>query len=466
MAATRLCPKRTQSSEVNMPINLAEKYAAPVPRYTSYPTAPHFHEGIDENTYRKWLGALNDSDTLSLYLHVPYCDRLCWFCGCHTKQTLRYDPISTYLEHMLTEIDLVSNAITQSPRVTAVHLGGGSPSMLKAADLTNLMARLRQRFNFSNTPEISIEVDPADITPDRVAALANAGLTRVSIGVQDFDPKVQEAINRPQSYEITLSTINAMRDAGVHSVNLDVLYGLPHQTEATIATTLAKVVALNPDRVALFGYAHVPWMKTHQKMIDEAALPDINARFAQSQFAASMLLDAGFERIGFDHFAKPEDSLAIAAKEGTLRRNFQGYTDDPATALVGLGASSIGETAQGYIQNIVPTGQYLAAVNEGNLPVAKGYALSPVDIARRWTIERLMCDMKISQQALIERFGDLAGPILRDAANLAQDDEDNMFIADGDFYRVTEVGRPFVRVLAAHFDTYLRQSSARHSVAV
>lgn len=449
-----------------MQTNLAEKYGAPVPRYTSYPTAPHFHEGIDEKTYRGWLGALTANDTLSLYLHVPYCDRLCWFCGCHTKQTLRYEPLTAYMDQLLTEIDLVAAALPHSPKVIAVHLGGGSPSMLSAEDMRRLMASLRKRFAFSTTPEISIEVDPADITPDRVEALAEAGLTRVSIGVQDFDEKVQAAINRPQSFELTKNTITAMRAAGVHSVNLDVLYGLPFQTEATVAATIKQMIALDPDRIALFGYAHVPWMKTHQKMIDEAALPDISARFAQAQLASAMLVDAGFQRIGFDHFAKPDDTLAIAAQNGTLRRNFQGYTDDPASALVGLGASSIGETAQGYVQNIVPTGQYMSALKEGHLPVAKGFALSPTDIARRWAIERLMCDMALSKQTLRERFGELAHSILADAAQLAAGDVDGLFIDQGDHFQVTETGRPLVRVLAAHFDTYLRQGNARHSIAV
>ncbi|HHG89884.1 MAG TPA: oxygen-independent coproporphyrinogen III oxidase [Devosia sp.] len=447
-------------------ISLAQKYGSPVPRYTSYPTAPHFSESVNEGTYRGWLGALGGSDTLSLYLHVPFCDRLCWFCGCHTKQTLRYDPISTYVAHLLKEIDLVAAAVGGAPKVSNVHFGGGSPSMLRPDDLGRIIARLRAGFSFGERPEISIEVDPGDITPDRVEAMAEAGLSRASIGVQDFDEKVQEAINRPQSFELTSEVISAMRGAGVHSVNLDVLYGLPHQTETTLSSTIQQVVSLAPDRVALFGYAHVPWMKTHMKMIDESALADIDGRFAQAQLAASLLVEAGYERIGFDHFARHDDTMAVAARGGRLRRNFQGYTDDPASALVGMGASAIGETVQGYVQNIVPTGLYMAAIKEGRLPVAKGFALGPEDIARRWVIERLMCDMALSQNATKEKFGELAGPILLEAADLAQGDEDGLFVADGDTYRVTEAGRPFVRVLAAHFDAYLKQGKARHSVAV
>jgi oxygen-independent coproporphyrinogen III oxidase len=449
-----------------MTLTLAEKYGAPVPRYTSYPTAPNFHEGVDGEVYRNRLDDLADTDTLSLYIHIPFCDRLCWFCGCHTKQTLRYEPITAYLKPLFSEINLVSDAISAAPKVTAVHFGGGSPSMLTSADFRDLLDRMRDRFEFAPGTEISIEIDPADVTADRVEAMAEAGMTRASIGVQDFDPKVQEAINRPQSYELTANVVGAMRATGVGSVNLDVLYGLPHQSEKTISETIAKVIRLNPDRVALFGYAHVPWMKTHQKMIDEAALPDVNARYAQAMLASDLLVKAGYRRIGFDHFAKPFDSLSRAARTGNLRRNFQGYTDDPATALLGFGASSIGETPAGYVQNLTPTGQYKAALEVGRLPVARGFTLCPEDIARRWAIERLMCDMALSRRAMINRFGDLSVPILHDAAVLAASDVDGLFVAEGDTYRVTEKGRPFVRVLASGFDGYLQGGRGRHSAAV
>jgi len=446
--------------------SLAEKYGSPVPRYTSYPTAPHFHEGVDEARYRLWLGGLGANDTLSLYLHVPFCDRLCWFCGCHTKQTLKYDPIATYVEHLLDEIDLVSGCIAPGPIVTGVHLGGGSPSMLKPEDLARLISRLREKFSFRQNPEISIEVDPGDVTAERVKAMAEAGLSRVSIGVQDFDEKVQEAINRPQTYRDTRRVIEMMRAAGVRSVNLDVLYGLPHQSEKTLSKTIEQVVSLNPDRVALFGYAHVPWMKKHQNMIKTEHLADINGRFAQAQLAAQLLVNAGFSRVGFDHFARFDDALAVAARTGRLRRNFQGYTDDPASALIGMGASSIGETRQGYVQNVVGTGRYMEEVRKGKLPVARGVELSKDDIARRWVIERLMCEMVLPRGEAIEQLGDLAEDLLEEAEQLAAKDEDGLFVAEEDGFRVTETGRPFVRVLAAHFDAYLNKGKGRHSVAI
>jgi len=410
---------------------LAEKYGAPVPRYTSYPTAPHFDEGVGENKYREWLADLGVNDTLSLYLHVPFCDRLCWFCGCHTKQTLKYAPISTYLEQLLAEIDMVSAAIAQRPKVSWVHLGGGSPSMLKPDDLERLISRLREKFSFSDAPEISIEVDPGDVTPERVMGMVRAGLSRVSIGVQDFDEKVQEAINRPQSFELTRNVVEQMRGAGVHSLNLDVLYGLPFQTEDTICKTIEQVILLKPDRVALFGYAHVPWMKKHQNLIEQDKLADINGRFSQAQLAAQLLVNAGFVRVGFDHFARFDDTLAVAARTGRLRRNFQGYTDDPASALIGLGASSIGETRHGYVQNIVGTGRYMEEVRAGKIPTARGVELSKEDIARRWVIERLMCDMVLPRDAAIKHLGDLAEGLLKEAAQLADKDEDGLFVRTG-----------------------------------
>ncbi|VAW23037.1 Coproporphyrinogen III oxidase, oxygen-independent [hydrothermal vent metagenome] len=446
--------------------SLAEKYGSPVPRYTSYPTAPHFHEGVDEEKYRQWLKGLKGTDTLSLYLHVPFCDRLCWFCGCHTKQTLKYAPITTYIEQLLAEIDLVAAAIENKPKVTGVHFGGGSPSMLTPDDLGRLVARLREKFSFGDRPEISIEVDPGDVTPERVEGMVKAGLSRVSIGVQDFDEKVQEAINRPQSFELTRNVVEQMRGAGVHSLNLDVLYGLPYQTEDTLRKTIEQVVLLKPDRVALFGYAHVPWMKKHQNLIEEDKLADINGRFSQAQLAAQLLVNAGFVRIGLDHFARFDDTLAVAARTGRLRRNFQGYTDDPASALIGLGASSIGETKQGYVQNIVGTGRYMEEVKAGKIPVARGVELSQEDIARRWVIESLMCDMVLARAEAIKHLGDEAAGLLAEAAQLAERDEDGLFVAEDDGFRVTETGRPFVRVLAAHFDTYLNKGKGRHSAAI
>ena len=444
---------------------LVDRYSAPVPRYTSYPTAPHFHAGITPRTYAGWLGALPEDASLSLYLHIPYCDRLCWFCGCHTKHTLRYEPVADYLLALRAEIDWVAAQLGGRGRVTAIHLGGGSPTLLTPADLLALKRWLAERFAIAADAEISIEIDPNDLDDGRYDAMAEFGLTRASIGVQDFDPKVQQAINRIQTYEQTAAVVEAMRRRGVRSVNLDLLYGLPHQTEEGLARTIAMALSLAPDRAALFGYAHVPWMKPHQKMIHDAALPGRHARFAQSQLAAHLLAAAGMAPIGFDHFALPGDTLARAAAEGRLRRNFQGYTDDAADALIGLGASSIGQLPQGYVQNVTPTGDYRKAVLAGGGATARGVALTNDDRLRARVIEALLCRFALMPED-VGRFGQPGEALFAEAVAMARADRDGILDTNGTAVTVTERGRPFVRAIAARFDAYLDQGGARHSLAV
>ena len=450
---------------MTFPDELIHRYAAPVPRYTSYPTAPHFHAGITPQTYANWLGEVPAAATISLYLHVPYCDRLCWFCGCHTKHTLRYEPIASYLTALFAEIDWVAGHLDGRGVVSAIHLGGGSPTMLTAEDMARLKARLASRFTISAEAEISIEIDPNDLSEDRFDAMAAFGLTRASVGVQDFDERVQRAINRLQSFEQTRHVIDSVRARGVHSVNVDVLYGLPYQTLETMEATIAQVLSLAPDRTALFGYAHVPWMKKHQQMIPEAALPDIGARFAQSQLAARLLNAGGLQSIGFDHFARPHDSLAKAAASGRLRRNFQGYTDDRADVLIGLGASAIGQLPQGYVQNITPTGDYQKAVLAGKGATTRGFALNAADRLHGFAIEALLCRFALTR-AELARFGVAGEALFRMAEAIAAEDEDGLTSADGGVFSVTERGKPFVRAIAARFDAYLPGGTARHSLAV
>ncbi|WP_412049551.1 MULTISPECIES: oxygen-independent coproporphyrinogen III oxidase [unclassified Hoeflea] len=442
------------------------KHAGSVPRYTSYPTAPHFHAGIDGDVYANWLRKLKPGQTLSLYIHIPYCDRLCWFCGCHTKQTLKYDPLVTYLRALENEIETIASLIDPDCRVTALHLGGGSPTLLRPDDMVALNNTLRSKFHFNKDAEISVEMDPNDLDSGRYDALAEIGLTRASIGVQDFDEKVQKAINRLQTFEQTRDVVEQVRARGVRSVNCDVLYGLPHQTRKSIDRTIEQVVSLQPDRIALFGYAHVPWMKTHQKMIDEAALPDVTERFAQMNRASSSLTAAGYTAIGIDHFALPADSLAVAAASGFLRRNFQGYTSDTADALIGMGASSIGQLPQGYIQNQPSTGEYQRQVNLGKLPVVRGFELSTEDRIRARIIELLMCDFAFSFATVRHEFGAAAESILDEAEYLASCDTDGMVEINGGLFQVTAKGKPFVRSVASAFDSYLGVGSARHSLSV
>jgi oxygen-independent coproporphyrinogen III oxidase len=445
---------------------LLAKYSGAVPRYTSYPTAPHFHEGVDSGVYTQWLQAITGKERISLYLHIPYCDRLCWFCACHTKHTLKYEPIVTYLESLKKEIATVGALVSRDAQVTAVHFGGGSPTMLRPDDLISLMAALRQSFQFSADAEISVEMDPNDLDEPRYDALAAIGMTRASLGVQDFHPDVQRAINRIQTFEHTKSVVDAVRARGVHSVNCDILYGLPHQTEETLAETVRDILSLAPDRIALFGYAHVPWMKKHQTMIRQEVLPGIEERFAQMNLAARMLVEAGYEPVGIDHFARPTDSMAVAQREGRLRRNFQGYTDDAAEALIGLGASSIGQLPQGYVQNMPATGEYQRLAESGGLAAVRGVAVSDDDRMRRRVIEEIMCRFELSFEALRAEFGAAADAVIAEARAFAQSNQDDICRLDGDRFIITEAGRPFARTIAAVFDSYLSNGKGRHSIAV
>jgi len=441
------------------------RLAETAPRYTSYPTAPHFHPGIDEEAVTRWIDAIPDGDAVSLYLHIPFCDRLCWFCACHTKQTLRYEPVSRFLRSLHAEIETVAAGIGTRTRIAAIHFGGGSPTMLAPADFRELMARVRAGFNGADTAELSVEIDPNDMTDEKLDVMAGAGLTRASLGVQDFDPRVQRAINREQSFELTRAVVEGLRNRGVDSLNLDLIYGLPHQTVDSVMATVGQALTLRPDRIALFGYAHVPWFKKHQTMIDETWLPDGAARLEQSLAAARLVMEAGYAAIGIDHFALPSDSLTRAAEAGRLHRNFQGYTDDPCETLIGLGPSSISRYRQGYAQNIASTMDYQRRVDTGHMAIARGVELSEDDRVRSWVIERLMCDFGFSPEEALARFGRACASVLSEAAVIAQTDRDALREKGGS-YVVPAGARPYVRTIAARFDAYLARGTARHSLAV
>ena len=445
-----------------MSLDLIQKYGGAVPRYTSYPTAPHFGPGVDAAEYGTWLRALPDEVDLSVYVHIPFCDTLCWFCGCNTKITRQYKPINGYLDGLLREIELVGRHLPAQRSLTHLHFGGGSPTLLSAVDFACVMSAIGDCFPIAGDAEIAIEIDPRDVDTNKVRAYARAGVNRASLGIQDFDETVQRAINRLQPYSLTASVVADLRTAGIERLNFDLMYGLPHQTEAGIADMVDKAVSLGPDRVALFGYAHVPWMKAHQRLIPEEALPDAGARFHQQDMAAARLVAAGYVRIGLDHFALPDDPLAQAAANDNLRRNFQGYTADGAGALIGLGASSIGALPQGYVQNHIDTRRYLDDIWAGRLPVAKGLALSDDDRCRRSAIERLMCDLRLDTSDA--RFADL---VAKAAERLRTFEQDGLVTTTGGALQVNEAGRPFVRQIAAAFDAYLEAPTAgRHSAAV
>lgn len=446
--------------------DLVRRLSAPVPRYTSYPTAPHFHDDIGEIQYRDWLSSLPENEEISLYVHIPFCDRMCWFCGCHTKQINRYDPIPPYISAVRQELDLVRGAIGFSPALRRVHLGGGSPSMLRRDDLEALRNTIHRHFRLTQDSEVSIEIDPSDLSGEEFDAYRAFGITRASIGVQDFDERVQSAINRPQTFEQTAKTVDGLRQIGVRSINVDALYGLPYQTEDTISDSIAKVQSLNPDRIALFGYAHVPWMKPNQKLIPESALPDALERLHQANTASNMLQGGGYVPIGIDHFAKPEDALAIAACEGRLHRNFQGYTDDACSSLVGIGASSIGRLPAGYVQNEIATGNYMRQVTAGRLPVSRGIELTDEDKLNADIIEQLMCQYSFAFSELRTRHGEQADTLVARIDAILSADLDNLAKFDGDTFWVQPQSRAFVRTVASWFDARMHEKAARYSMAV
>lgn len=445
---------------------LQTKYGGFAPRYTSYPTAPHFSENVGPALYADWLGALTDEHAVSLYAHVPYCRRLCWYCGCTTRATQSYAPIRTYAQTLLAEIALIRSALRAAPIARRLHWGGGTPTALSGADFLSVMQALRGAFDFARDAEIAIEIDPGTVSETMIDILAEVGVTRASVGVQSLAEKVQQAVNRVQSFERVARVIGALRAAGVGAVNIDLMYGLPHQTVTDVEETTRVCLDLGPDRVSVFGYAHVPWMKSHQRLIDEAALPCPAERLKQAAAAAQTLTDAGYVAIGLDHFALPDDPLARRAADGGLRRNFQGYTDDDADALIGVGASAISSLPQGYAQNHAATRDYQRSVEAGRLPIARGIAVNDDDRLRRAVIERLMCDYRADLRGLaMAHDADPAG-FADELARLRAFEEDGLVTIDGEVVTVAPEARAYVRSVCAVFDKYLSTGKGRHSLAV
>jgi oxygen-independent coproporphyrinogen-3 oxidase len=440
---------------------LIAKYDGRAPRYTSYPTAAQFGPRVDAGAYRQWLAELPVGEAVSLYVHIPFCQRLCWYCGCNTRAVTRRQTISDYVGYLRTEAALLEAALPGRLRVRHLHLGGGTPNMLGRDDLTDLFQTLRHVFQISG--EIAAELDPAVLSKEWVRAAAFHGLTRASLGVQDLSEEVQQAINRVESFEVLKNAAGWLREAGVRSINFDLMYGLPRQTTASLLQTIDKILTLRPDRIALFGYAHVPWMKPHQELIDTAALPAPIERMAQSRAAAERLEYAGYVSVGLDHYALPADELAHSRHSERLHRNFQGYTVDDARTLIGLGASAIGHLPQGYVQNQSTEMGWRRALDAGELPVARGLALTDEDRFRADIIERLMCDMGVDLEAACARHGrDLRAVA---SERLAMED----FVADGlvtdhdGLIVVSERGRPFVRAICALFDTHFHAGEGRHA---
>lgn len=428
-----------------------------VPRYTSYPTAPHFKPTTDAQSP---YSAITSNDMISLYIHIPFCAQMCWYCGCHTKVTKKYDPIADYVSYLLREIDLASQSIPVRGQVGHIHFGGGTPGLLTPDDFSKIMDAIKVRFDILDTAEIAIEIDPRSLSEDRVQAYATYGVNRVSLGSQDFNDHVLSSVNRAQPYDLSLNAVTLFRKYGINNINLDLIYGLPHQNAETVIKTIDLALTLNPQRIAYFGYAHVPWMKKHMRLIDETALPDKDMRFDLFHSGAKQLEDARYIAVGIDHFVQPNDSMAQAAKDKTLKRNFQGYTIDQSNIMIGLGVSSIGKTDDYYLQNSPEMPIYKDHIDAGRLPITKTCPITDEDKLRATMIERIMCDFELN---LNDYEGDYT-----DEINALKPYMDSGLVQINDRHIIVSAqARPIARLVAAAFDQYLPpETTQRHSKAI
>ena len=449
-----------------MRLDLVSKYDRRIPRYTSYPTAPHFSPAVDAATYRGWLAGLDTETELSLYLHIAYCAEMCWFCGCHTKITRKYAPIADYMDALHREIDMAAAVMPAAMPVRHIHFGGGSPTILSADDFTAAIQKLRRYFTVRPDAEVAVEIDPRTVDEAYCDAMIACGVTRASIGVQDFDPTVQSAINRIQPYDMVARVIEWLTRRNLRDINLDLIYGLPYQTTESLLRSIDQAAGLAPKRISLFGYAHVPWMKKHQTLIPEETLPSLEQRWEQYEQASARLIAHGFTAIGLDHFAAPDDELSKALTEGRLHRNFQGYTTDTSTALVAFGASGISFLPQGYAANVVDIRAYKNTIRNGEFAITRGIAISDDDRLRRAIIERLMCDLSVNIAAVATLHGQDPALFLPVIEALRPMEADGALVIDGYTLTMTDEGRPLVRAACAAFDQYLQAGEQRHSKAI
>ena len=449
------------------PRALLQRMDGPGPRYTSYPTADRF-EAFDAPRLEEVLARRRRADEagaatpLSLYVHVPFCESVCYYCACNKIVTRHHERAASYLDALATELDLVTDAIGWQRSVAQVHLGGGSPTFLSDAELSELMAALRNAFFVTPQAEISIEVDPRTVTPARLAHLRGLGFNRLSFGVQDFDPDVQRAVHRVQSFESVRDLMDSARALGFASINADLIYGLPRQTPESFARTIARIAALRPDRIALYAYAHLPERFKPQRRIVDSELPAPVQRIEMLAAAMAGFQEQGYDYIGMDHFALPGDALAVARREGRLHRNFQGYSTHPDCDLVGLGVSAIGRIGGSYYQNAKTLPEYTAALEAGRLPVARGLTLTTDDLVRRDIIMALMCHGRVEFAAIERTHGlRMADAFADELARLAPLAADGLVTLTADAIQVTRSGWFVVRAVALVFDRHLADSAAR-----
>lgn len=437
---------------------LLQRYDRPGPRYTSYPTAVEFSEDFDPQEYADRLGGLPGEQPVSLYVHLPFCQHRCTFCGCHVIATPRRDVAARYLEYLEREMEVLVRHLPGRPRLEQYHWGGGTPTYYDPEDLIQLQEAVRARFDVLPDAEVAVEVDPRVTTPDHVKALADLGFNRISMGIQDFTPQVQEAIGRNQSEEETVRLFDNCRARGFASVNVDLIYGLPGQTLSTFERNLAQVIAMRPDRVAVYSYAHVPWVRGHQKRIDMDLLPAPEQKFELFAAAIRAFRGHGYRQIGMDHFALPTDELSKALDERRLHRSFMGYTVQRTPVMLGLGISSIGDVAGAYVQNAKKLKPYYRALDDSSLPVERGYVLSADDLVRRHVIGELMCNLYLDIGDVERAFGvTFAEYFAEELAQLSEATATDGLIRLGpEAIEVTELGQLFIRNICMPFDRHLR----------
>jgi len=461
------------SQTVEFDLSLLRKYDRPVPRYTSYPPATEFKDTFEEIEFNRAIAIGNYKQTpLSLYCHIPFCETACYFCGCNTIITQKKQLADPYLDHLCQDIEQTSQLIGNSREANQLHWGGGTPNYLSEQQVERLWTTLNRSFRFAEHAEISIEVNPRFLTRNYVFFLKDLGFKRISFGIQDFDERVQVAINRVQPEAMLFEAMEWIREAGFESVNVDLIYGLPYQTLETFRSTIQKTIRLNPDRIAVFNFAYVPWMKPIQKRIPQDALPSPAEKLSILQMSIEELTHLGYVFIGMDHFAKPEDELAIAQREGQLHRNFQGYTTLPESDLLGFGMTSISMLDTVYVQNQKRLKDYYRAIENHQLPIEKGVVLNQDDRIRRSIIMELMCQYQLSKTDIEEKYHlsfdqDFEEYFAREQYDLHRLEADNLLELSANEIRVTPVGRLLIRNIAAVFDTYLRnQQIERFSQAV
>lgn len=452
-------------TQLDEAVSLETLIRATVPRYTSYPTAPHFSADVGADAYGSFLdGAAAEDGPVSLYVHIPFCHSICHYCGCTTKATRRYAPIEAYVEVLRSEIAMVAARVGRRA-VSHIHWGGGTPNLLSAEAFEAIVGDFHRFFDIGPDTEHAIELDPRHLGKERARLLRSIGVNRASLGVQDFDPAVQAAIGRIQPAETVAAAVEHLRDAGITSLSFDLIYGLPEQTVSSIRRTVETAIALTPDRISLFGYAHVPWFRVNQKLIDTSKLPGSEQRLELERTAHGSIGADGYVPIGIDHFARPGDSMAQALSTRTLRRNFQGYTTDRAETLIGFGASSIGRTSGGYAQNVTDTGNWRERIADGRFATERGRVLTAEDRLRADVIEQLLCFFDVDLSATAARHGTETGLFSADLEKLAPLVHAGWVAVDGGRVAIVRHGAELARLVASAFDAYLG-TGGRHSVAV